>query len=273
MTKSDVVFAQATLEALKKENQDLKELRRFFSGTAKPGERPDLIARAIRQSIPLPLKYTQSNDSLKALFDYCMKTQDTKLYLWVCNQMRIVFGDALLKAFQDGRPRGTFLPTPTETARTQFIKKLKTMDYDAINTFRYRADIPEFYQKQMQRYIEMNDIRAQIRNEDPTKVPHKPLAETLRVSFFNEANLKRTSRTHPHSLIQNAKINPIVYTSCLIEAHAPRMNWSAVLQNEFFTKRKMLVKKLSIPTEIATAKLKSLSAPENVIDEVEKIGY
>ena len=79
MISPEIAQAQGQLAALKKEQKDLSDLKLIQIGHTKPGSRPDLLARAVRDFIPLPIKYTQSIESLRSLYKYSLDSKDTKL--------------------------------------------------------------------------------------------------------------------------------------------------------------------------------------------------
>ncbi|EAY23087.1 hypothetical protein TVAG_183230 [Trichomonas vaginalis G3] len=273
MTADPEIFvAENQLATAQKELNDLKQLRSLATGNIRPGENPELVARAISAFIPLPIKYTHSLQSLQSLFYYSLKIQDTKLYNWTSEQIKRLYTASILKAFQDARPPGTNLPTPPETSLTVFRTKIKTMTRRDAAEFLLRKDIPPFFATQIKRYLQFNDDRIKITGEKPDESPLQPGAETLRKSFVNQDSMKSNNPNYPTNLISRMNIKPIVAVPCLIEANAPRAAWPETTQSPVFTQKKFFKTKLALPLELTIKKLNAYKAPQYIIEKVEAMG-
>lgn len=271
-TDSEIFVAQNQLAAAKKELEDLKALRSLATGNIRPGEKPELVARAISSFIPLPIKYTHSLQSLQALFYYSLKCQDTKLYNWTSEQIRRIYSPSILKAFQDARPPNTSLPTPPDTALTKFRSKISNMTYRDAAEFILRKDVPPFFATQIRRFIQFNEERYKMIGAKNADGPLCPGAETLRVSFVNQDQYRSNNPLNPLNIISRFSIKPIVAVPCLIEAHAPRYGWPEIMRSEVLTKTKFFKKKLALPLELTIKKLRAVKAPDYVYEKIEEIG-
>jgi len=265
----DLVNLNSQFVFYEKELRELRIIKELIEGKHKPGDYPEIVTRAIRDGIALPLKYTHSFEGLLSLFDHSLITHNMRLYDYVSNLIIKLFSRDLLMAFKNNRPKNTVLPNPPDNSRIVFLKTQSNMTFADLNSFMYRVDIPEFFAKQMNRIIDLNVVRAVFNNSDVNNNQLLPPIDTLRASFKNETlNIKRTSLL-PKTIIEKFQFVPIIYVTALFDAYTPTMNWKAILEHELLKKRKGLFKKFIISPSIIRQKLSEGNAPENIVDSIQ----
>ena len=268
---SQVTIARKQLEALRQEHKDLKKIRTIQLGHVKPGENPALIARAIRDFIPLPLKYTQSFQSLESLYKYSLETKDTKLFQWTCQQISNVFSKALLMSIKQSTKLPE--PTPLDNSLKRFRKTHGKMNFSHYMYYLQteKNSIPPFFAKQMDRIARLNAERSKISKEDLGSSEVKSCADTLSVAFLNQDMVKRSSAQYAPTICKNYNINPIVSVSVLIDTHGPRVGFHEIVHNEVLRKKKLFKETLSVPKDIILAKLSKYNTPPYYLEEIEKL--
>ena len=272
MESSEVTIARKQLKALKQEHEDLNKIRTIQLGHVRPGEEPALLARAIRDFIPLPLKYTQSLESLQSLYNYSLETKDTKLYQWTCQQIRTTHKRDIFNAIQKSAKLPA--PTPLETTLKKFRKSHKTMTIPEYMLFltSKKATIPPFFFRQMERVAQFNAERSKITNENLQNSLVKSCADTLSIAFLKQDMMKKTSSQYAPNICNLYKINPYVSVSILVDTHGPRVGFHEIITNEILRKKGLFSKEtLTIPKDLLLTKLKKYNVPDYYIDQIEKL--
>lgn len=245
---------------------ELKKLHSLTDGIEPIGSHPELVAKAIREGIPIPLKYTHSYQGLQALFNLSLINQDTQLYVWTVEQIKLLLSPSVLEKFIKEKPAGTKLPVPEETPRRAFLKSLKKPTALALYSITTRCDKESYWGQQINRFLNAN---RQLWYLDPSTRNHfHSISDILQFSFVNENKIKRGTPLHPYVVINNYHVTPLVYIPSLIEALAPKEQWEAMINEEFFLKQGLVSKKCPIDRQLMESKLKYHHAPDYVLQSL-----
>ena len=264
MTELEYIEAQCQLETLQKDASIFRGLQSILRGSMAPGARPELVAKAIRENLSIPLKYTQSYPSLSSLYRHAVEQKDTQLIQWTTNQIYQTLGSDVLARVQRELVKSGVVPPPGSTSRKMFISMYREMNITKLqrfkNTLDRRKDAEDtFWSKQIERIINANKKRAELSNQREDELGGiKCLGETLRVCFLNEKEMNLPSQWN---------VSPYVTIACLIEAHTKRMNWAAILRNNNFSKG-VLIKRYNLPKETIIKLLKKAGAGESIIAQI-----
>ncbi|OHT10007.1 hypothetical protein TRFO_20919 [Tritrichomonas foetus] len=264
--------ARAQLQALQDNCTIYRGLQALLKGEIIPGDKGkiELVAKAVRENYSIPLKYTQSHASLKSLFEYAYEVSDTQLILWVERQISQVLSPSLVFYFRGQMRQTKRMPGFIQTNRQDFLSRYKTMNLKDLLRFSYKEDRDSFWGHQIIRFHKANMVRSKM--EEPVPVENivpKPMAETLRVSYLHEG-VSRYKDYEPSKIVHEAKVSPYVYVPCLMECHAPRMNWIAVFNNNTI-RHGVIVKKYALPKEVLIKLFEKYKAPEDQVKAFLKI--
>lgn len=260
--------AQNEVTAYKKELEKLKGLQLLLTNHFQPGERPDLVAYAIKNGIPIPLKYMHSFASLSALFKYSLEEQDSKLHKWTTNQITQILGLAVLNQLNEIYSKNSNLKIK-RSSRQQFLKCYKSMKTRDLSQFIVNEPADSFWTKQLRRVVNSSVLKGQILGLQSQDTELDTMSGLLEIAFSKEEFLQKNKDMHPYQIITKAKVSPYVYIPSLISSYGKRMYWDAIVNNEFFIKKGLFSKQTAIPISIIIPILKKYNPPDTLVNELQ----
>lgn len=268
---SPVTPAQARqLEAeraiLLKEKDILVDLVKIVNGEVQPGEKPEVITRAVRMGYPIPLKYTQSWSSLKAIYLWAIKAQDSEMIEWSTKQIISAYGPASILPLQEDARKINKSAQLDQTPREEFLRTYRTMNGGDLSAFirkHSKSDTDSFWIKQLKRLNTTNQTRCSILGKPFATEPILPHSATIRASIELEDTMTRDqAKLKPMKIISESNVAGYVTVPMLIDVHHRFMNWEAIVNHPILAK-KFIVGRV-VPDEVIVALLKYYRAPEAV---------
>lgn len=266
MTLAQINLANAQKQELDKEVKDLRELKRFYIGKPLIGERPDLVARAIKFGIPIPLKYTHSYLGLQALYKYSVDTADPELFQWVSTQIVNQLSVSVRNQFRQENASNPVFGMKLNKTRLEFLANLKTMDVGKLNEFLVKDKLPPFVKFNIERIRNINCIRR-TNVQQTTQV--KSMYGILVEQFQNEVRIRKDSPEHPKRLVSTYTISSQTYFPALVEALASGQRWRSMIDHELFGEKKLMKLTTTVPLETALKLIESYQAPEIYLNEIQ----
>lgn len=247
--------AQAKLQALHDDHRIYEGLQSLFKGNIVPGNQQtiELVAVAIRGNFSVPLKYTQSYASLKALYAYAQEKNDAMLCEWTERQITQVLGPNVLISIRN-ELQSKIKTVENFTLRKQFIENYRSMTINDLSSFTSKLSAGSFWGKNLKRIIRANAIREELTGS--SDIPAiRTVSDLLKVSFYNEQTIKSGTDGHPEKIIKDSGVSPYVYIPSLIELYAPSRNIQAIFLSPFL-KNGLIFKKFAIPNDVFEKLLK-----------------
>ena len=266
--------AHAQLKALQDSYTMLHGLRSLVTGDIKAGDKSkiDIVAKAIRDNYSIPLEYTQSYASLKALFEYAYEKGDTQLAWWAERQISQFLGPSYVFHFKKDLKTTKKMPGFLKSNREIFLSTYKEMTINDLQELSFK-ERGTFWNKQLNRITQVNKLREEIKKNvmKTQPVPKEqiqllPFAETLKVAFDVEQLTKTSTMMNPQKIIKEFKVSPYVYVACLVESHMSRMNWTPIFSNAAM-KSGIIFKGLVLPRDVLEKIFKMNQVPEDAIRE------
>ena len=249
----------------KKRFEEYEGIKKLRSGSVEPGLMPEIVAIAIKQFIPIPLKYTHSYQGLKALYKHSIYVQDLHLYMWTRDQIKSVLPSLTLEIFNKEYPNISQFPVAQldyhKTPRQLFLSSLKQPDINQLCIIQSKCPKDSFWEKQISRFVNVN---SRVWKIQPSEINHFNSAfHILEFSNLNASKLSNT-RLQTSDLIETLKINPSVYIPALIQSYAQKQEWNQLLANKYFGKKGIL-QKYPINIETLKEKLQLCNYPPEIL--------
>jgi hypothetical protein len=243
-----------------------RDIRTITEGRLPIGEKPEVVAHAIRRLYPIPLKYTQSQMGLKALYNWAICHRDTQMIRWTTSQVIQVLGQRALDEFRKDVQGRQNIPDISTTARQDFLASYRTLRPRALNELIQRT--PDgFWRKQLDRIAKANATRVTELIGDGNYLDWPellPFAETMK--FAIRLDHERPGRGVAAAIASKLSMSPYVIFPCLVEVHSPLMDRQMIHASPLL--RSGLLKKLAVPASVLITALKMKNAPENLIQEL-----
>jgi hypothetical protein len=263
---SEVLALRAQLQELQDEVALRRDIKPIIEGKLPIGDKPGVVAHAIRKLYPIPLKYTQSHMGLKALYNWSICNRDTQMIRWTTNQVIQVLGMRALEQFRRDIQEKQSIPDISTTPRQDFLDSYRTLRPPGLD--KLISQTPDgFWLKQLKRIGNANCIRVTRLIGEPNYLGWPellPLYETMKLAV-------RLDHDRPGSGIASAiaselNLSPYVALPCLVEIHSPLMDWQMIYASDLL--RRGLFKKLGVPGSVLVTALKLKNAPEALIQEL-----
>jgi hypothetical protein len=266
--------AAAELEGLQEEVALLNGIRSFTGGRVKEGSWSNILAKAIKLGVALPLKYTHSLSSLRNLYVWAVECQDTEMIRWSTLQIIQVLGRPVLERISNDLKASRNAPNLEKSPRQQFHEVYNRLTEEKVSALLTRLDVESFWHKQLRRFVHANQACSKLLRKNLMSTDLNPLSETLRTSLILEYGPERITQDRsltPRAIVEEAKVSPYVVVPCLFDAFGigTRRNWKVILESEFLYKG-WFRKGVRVEPEVVEMLLKMYDAPENVIEDFVK---
>jgi hypothetical protein len=261
--------AVAELEAVHEEHALLSGIRSFTSGQVKEGYRPDILAKAIKLGVALPLKYTHSFRSLRNLYVWAVESQDTEIIRWTTHHIIQVLGRTAMDGIAENLKATKKIPSLEKSPRQIFHEVYKKLNEEDVRVLRQRLDPDSFWYKQLGRFVHANQAGARLLGRDLHAMEHTSLGQTLSTAMKLEYQRIPLGDLSPRAIVEKAKISPYVIVPSLFDAFGGVRNWKTILESELLYKG-MFRKEVVVEPEVVEMLLKLGSAADDVIEEFVK---
>ena len=258
-----VASLEAQIEDAKKRIKEYQILKRLQNGEEEPGSYPEIVAQAVKRSLPIPLKYTHSYQGLKALYKYSLDAQDTQLHIWTRDQINLILSPSTLEEFNKEIPRKNQLLVPENTPRRQFLSFLKNPDFNQLCIINSKCPKDSFWEQQISRLINVNSRLWKVQPQEGNHF--RSAFQILEFSFLNEAKVQKSSPLNSDNFITALKVKPSTYVPALIYSYAQKNQWKSLETHKYFVTKQLLTYKFHIDTETLRLKLELCNAPEEVL--------
>ena len=260
----NIELQDVQLQGLLKEYELISGIADLVNGKILLGRSPELVAKAVRDGFAIPLKYTQSFQSLSAVYAWAVQNGDTEMIQWATNQIISVLGLKTMVEIREGVKKVGKAPRLQKTVRQDFVDVYAHMHGGELDMF--IQQMPDgFWKRQLNRMAKANQTRCQLTGASFPTCDLQPLSATLQVAFQ-----KQDFGAKPAEIIDQAKVSGFVVAPALVEAHRARMYWAGILRNPCLTKGIAMFKKTVVPADVLEKLLQMSGAPESVLDEARK---